>query len=331
MRNFIISVIAALTVCAVCNAQSIPIGNPMDTTNAYFAFPHTRLLQKGMVTCLVGQNQTNNVTDSANFYVSNNMYSVWNLLKGGNDAGGTTTGAVNYVQMYAIASDVTGGTEDGKLDIYIMVNGTLTKAFTIDLNGITVVGNIVSAGGAYTNGGATMSNNTGLVACSNLIVVAGGTVQLPADSVSATYLTAGTSISAVNGNAATNLSAANIAAGTSITAINGYAATNLNAASLKVGTSLPAVNGSGVTNISAANVAAGTSISAINGNAATNLAAANLAGNVAFGRITNAFTSITGTFITNTCSANLAGTQTNTYVFAPVGGAYVLYSITTSP
>lgn len=54
-----------------------------------------------------------------------------------------------------------------------------------------------------------------------------------------------------------------------------------------------------------------------------------ITGNVPKAALTNAFTGLTGTFITNTCVA--ATGKTNTYVFAPMGGAYVLYSISTSP
>lgn len=56
-------------------------------------------------------------------------------------------------------------------------------------------------------------------------------------------------------------------------------------------------------------------------------AAAN--GNIAVARLTNAITATTGVYITNTTIA--ADAKTNTYVFAPIGGRYVLHSISTSP
>jgi hypothetical protein len=62
----------------------------------------------------------------------------------------------------------------------------------------------------------------------------------------------------------------------------------------------------------------------------TNIPAASItAGNMGIDRLTNAFTTATGTTITNTSIA--ADGKTNTYIFMPIGGTYVLKSITTSP
>lgn len=54
-----------------------------------------------------------------------------------------------------------------------------------------------------------------------------------------------------------------------------------------------------------------------------------IGGNIPVAAMTNAITATTGVYITNTCIA--ATGQTNTYVFAPIGGRYVLHSISTSP
>jgi len=54
-----------------------------------------------------------------------------------------------------------------------------------------------------------------------------------------------------------------------------------------------------------------------------------IGGNIPVASLTNAITSTTGVYITNTCIA--ADAKTNTYVFAPIGGRYVLHSISTSP
>jgi hypothetical protein len=54
-----------------------------------------------------------------------------------------------------------------------------------------------------------------------------------------------------------------------------------------------------------------------------------IAGNIPVASLTNAITATTGIYITNTCVA--ADGKTNTYVFAPIGGRYVVHSISTSP
>lgn len=54
-----------------------------------------------------------------------------------------------------------------------------------------------------------------------------------------------------------------------------------------------------------------------------------IGGNIPVASVTNAITATTGVYITNTCIA--ADAKTNTYVFAPIGGRYVLHSISTSP
>jgi hypothetical protein len=57
-------------------------------------------------------------------------------------------------------------------------------------------------------------------------------------------------------------------------------------------------------------------------------AGSTIGGNVPVAAVTNAVYG-SGTLVTNTCVA--ADGKTNTYVFAPVGGVYVVRSITTSP
>jgi len=58
-------------------------------------------------------------------------------------------------------------------------------------------------------------------------------------------------------------------------------------------------------------------------------AGASIGGNVPIAAVTNAFTTATGALLTNTCVA--ADGKTNTYVFVPVGGVYIVKSVTTSP
>ena len=94
------------------------------------------------------------------------------------------------------------------------------------------------------------------------------------------------------------------------------------------------VYGNDLTILANGNLTLGTNITvsgnypAANGAAITALAAGNIAaGNIAVARMTNALYG-TGTLLTNTCIA--ADGKTNTYVFTPMGGVYVLRSITTS-
>jgi len=62
---------------------------------------------------------------------------------------------------------------------------------------------------------------------------------------------------------------------------------------------------------------------------AGSITAAALAGNIDKARMTNALDTAGGVLITNTCIG--AAGQTNTYIFGPVGGVYVLKSISTTP
>ena len=62
---------------------------------------------------------------------------------------------------------------------------------------------------------------------------------------------------------------------------------------------------------------------------AASVAPAALSGNIAQARITNALAVASGVKLTNTCLS--ATGKTNTYIFSPVGGVYVLSSIATSP
>jgi hypothetical protein len=70
-------------------------------------------------------------------------------------------------------------------------------------------------------------------------------------------------------------------------------------------------------------------VDALTVNTSAALPGSGITGNVPKAALTNAFTGLSGTLITNTCIS--ATGKTNTYVFAPMGGAYVLYSIATSP
>lgn len=71
-------------------------------------------------------------------------------------------------------------------------------------------------------------------------------------------------------------------------------------------------------------------IPANSGASLTNLNASSLgSGNAPLSVLTNALDTAGGVYITNTCIA--ADGKTNTYIFGPVGGVYVLRSITTSP
>jgi hypothetical protein len=106
----------------------------------------------------------------------------------------------------------------------------------------TIISNIVSGVASAT--GTSVSNINLKVYGKTIQVVDNGSVIL------------GTNVTITIG-ANTSISAAALTVGSSVSAINGYAATNLNAASLKVGTSVPAVNLNAGTNVAAENIASG--------------------------------------------------------------------------
>jgi len=58
--------------------------------------------------------------------------------KGKNDTAGTVT----YGQMLVTAQDVSNGTEDGRIYLKVMQNGTLTNAIQADADNVTINGNL---------------------------------------------------------------------------------------------------------------------------------------------------------------------------------------------
>jgi hypothetical protein len=79
-----------------------------------------------------------------------------------------------------------------------------------------------------------------------------------------------------------------------------------------------------------ADIKDGTIVNAdINASAAIAISKLATSGNLALATLTNALDTAGGVLLTNTCVA--ADGKTNTYIFGPVGGVYVLRSIATSP
>jgi len=58
----------------------------------------------------------------------------------------TVPAGVEYAAIEAVIVDASDDTEDGKLNLEVMVAGTLTSVLAIDSNGATIVGNIVVSG-----------------------------------------------------------------------------------------------------------------------------------------------------------------------------------------
>lgn len=92
--------------------------------------------------------------DTAVTTSSNDVYSTVYLFRMYNDAGGATTGAVDFAQIVTTASDVTGDTEDATSAIQVMVNGTMTTIATVSGTALTVVGDVAGT----TIGGITQAN-----------------------------------------------------------------------------------------------------------------------------------------------------------------------------
>jgi hypothetical protein len=127
-------------------------------------------------------------------------------------------------------------------------------------------------------------------------------------------LAEGMVLPAVDASAVTNLSAGQLKAGTVLLAVSGLAVTNINAANIKAGTVASAFSGLAVTNLDAANVKVGSVASAFSGAAITNLTAANVATVGGANAITNLILLSDGT--------------TNSLIYFPFGGGYVLKSST---
>lgn len=200
MRKFLVSLVAIAGICSISFGQSIIIGNPMTTTNAYFAFPHTAALNKGTVQFIAGQNATNNATDTANTFCSNGMYSSWQLFTGGNITGGVTTASVDYVEMRAVATNAFGGSESGALDFYVMTTGVLTKVGTFSASGLAIPGNLTVTGSSVTNNnGSSLTNltagniagNIAKAAITNALASAGNTIggNIPLAALTNAYAT----------------------------------------------------------------------------------------------------------------------------------------------
>jgi hypothetical protein len=71
---------------------------------------------------------------------SNDVYSTVYLFKQYNDAGGATTAAVDFAKIVTTASDVTGSTEDSKIEISVKVNGSYQEAIQLDSSGAIING-----------------------------------------------------------------------------------------------------------------------------------------------------------------------------------------------
>lgn len=104
------------------------------------------------------------------------------------DGRDSTNASQIYAGIYAIASDVTAGTEDGTMNFYVSVAGVATTKLAINADGASIVGALslttplaVSEGGTGGSTAAAARTNLGLGTMatqnSNNVSITGGSVQ----------------------------------------------------------------------------------------------------------------------------------------------------------
>jgi len=86
--------------------------------------------------------------------MSNGTKMVYQLLRAQNDAGGSSTGLVDYAAIWVEASDVTGATEDSFINFYVRNAGAWTNVLKVSGTGITAIGDVAGT----TIGGITQAN-----------------------------------------------------------------------------------------------------------------------------------------------------------------------------
>lgn len=110
---------------------------------------------------------------------SNNSFMVWHILRMNNDAGGTSTQAVNYVSIYARATDVTGGTEDALVEFAVMNAGTTTTVFSVTGAGLLTATTFAGSGASLTSlPAAQLTGNAPLAAITNVLITTAANTAL---------------------------------------------------------------------------------------------------------------------------------------------------------
>lgn len=77
--------------------------------------------------------------------VADNDYINLELLVGSDGTGGSETNTASYARAVVTKTDVTGGTEDGRLELSVVTAGTMTEVLQLEGNDATIAGDVTAA------------------------------------------------------------------------------------------------------------------------------------------------------------------------------------------